>query len=612
MLRQRSVTTKLAEFTPRAIVLGIFLGLVFAIGNAYLGLKVGMTVSASIPAAVMSMAILRLLPRKGSIQENNIVQTMASAGESLAGGVIFTIPALTILGVPPSWWQVFALSMLGGILGVLIMIPLRHHLIVVEDKNLPYPEGTACAKILQAREGNRAKAMLSFWGIIIGAVYKILMSIFSLWRETLTGTAFRLFTMSIDTTPALLGVGYLIGVRYALIMFAGGIIAWWVLIPLISLFGLDNVVYPGQLPISKLDHNDLWSLYVRYIGTGAVAMGGIVSLIRLMPMLVNSFRGHFKSMLSDAFKAHGKARTERDIPFSWVIAGIVVTLILLLVLPGISFNWLSVLIILVLCILFVSLTSLTVGIVGASSNPVSGMMILTLLITSLIFLALDWVSVGYMAVAMMMGAVVGVSLAIAGDTSQDLKTGYLVKATPMYQQLAMLVGLVVPAIIMGYVLLLLHRGYGFGSDSLPAPQAVLMSIVVKGVMQKTLPFSLVAIGLLLGIAVELLGIRALPFALGIYLPVSTTSSIAVGGVLSYAVHRLTPNPDMRERGVLFGSGMVAGDALVGVLIALLTVAQWLPLRSTPLLPDWAGLVIYVVLVLTYGWMTLGSRSKHIA
>jgi putative OPT family oligopeptide transporter len=599
------------ELTLRALILGLLLGLVFAVGNAYLGLKVGMTVSASIPAAVMSMAILRILPRKGTIQENNIVQTMASAGESLAGGAIFTIPALTFIGVPPSWWQVFAISMLGGILGVLMMIPLRHHLIVVEDKTLPYPEGTACAKILQAREGSRGKALMALWGILIGALYKTLMGIFFLWREVLTGTVWRLFTMSIDTTPALLGVGYLIGIRYALVMFSGGILAWWVLIPLIDIFGLHDIVYPGHVPIAQMSHSEIWSSYVRYIGTGAVAMGGMVSLFRLLPKLILSVHGHFKAMFVDATKSHGKLRTEKDIPFLWVIVGTIVVLILLYVLPQISFNWMAILLVLVLGFLFVGLTSLTVGIVGSSSNPVSGMMILTLLVTTLVFLGFGWVSTLYLAMAMMVGAVVGVALSIAGDTSQDLKTGFLVDATPMAQQLAMLIGLVPPAIIMGYVLHVLHRGYGFGTHELPAPQAVLMSIVVQGVMEKTLPFSLVLVGLLLGLAVELLGIRALPFALGIYLPVSTSSSIGLGGILSYIVKQLTPVAEIRDRGILFGSGIVAGDALVGVVIALLTVLHVISPSAAPLLPEWAGFIIYLALAVVYVWLTVGTRRSPV-
>lgn len=598
-----------AELTARAIMLGLVLGLVFAVGNAYLGLKVGMTVSASIPAAVMSMAILRILPKKGTIQENNIVQTMASAGESLAGGAIFTIPALTFIGAPPSWWQVFALSMLGGLLGVFLMVPLRHHLIVVEDKVLPYPEGTACAKILQAREQGQGKASMAIWGMVTGAVYKALMGIFNLWQEVLTGTLGKLFTMSIDTTPALIGVGYLIGVRYALVMLSGGILAWWVFIPMIDIFGLADTVYPATTPIDQMTHNQIWSNYVRYIGTGAVAMGGMVSLFRLLPTLVLSIHGQLKALFIDAFKTHSRIRTEQDIPFLWVLMGTVISLVLLFALPDIRFNIVAVLLVLVLGFLFVGLTSLTVGIVGASSNPVSGMMILTILVTTLVFLSFSWVSTHYLTMAMMIGAVVGVSLAIAGDTSQDLKTGYIVKATPQAQQIAMIIGIVLPALIMGYVLQLLQKGYGFGTDQLPAPQAVLMSIVVKGVMQKTLPFSLVLVGILLGFAVELLNIRALPFALGIYLPVSTTTSIALGGILSYVVHQLTPLAEIRDRGILFGSGVVAGDALIGVAIALLTVLGWISSSTVPTFPGWVGLILYLALAVGYGWLTLHPKRR---
>lgn len=588
---------RLKEFTLRAIAMGMFLGLIFAVGNSYLGLKVGLTVSASIPAAVISMALLRAFGRNVTILEHNIVQTIASSGEGMASGVIFTIPALFFLGSSPSPYHIFLISLLGGLLGVLLMIPLRHHLMVEEHTTLRYPEGTACAQILKTREAGGYRALLVILGICVGAVDKMLMGIFNLWNEVAEWIFRQRLAVTLDTTPALFGVGFIIGPRYAMIMLAGGALGWWVLLPMIELFATGSTpIYPSTVAVSLMTPDMVWADYIRYIGTGAVAAGGIISLIRLAPLLYRSFHGHFKTLFGGFGQKEERLRTEQDLPFLYLICGAIVILAGLLILPGLGLNTLSILLIICLALFFVGVTSITVGLIGNSSNPTSGMIICTLLITCLVFLLLGWTEKFYMLMAMSVGCVVGVAITLAGDTSQDLKTGMLVGATPKFQQLGAMIGVVLPAIIMGYVLLLLQSAYGLGTPELPAPQATLMSIVVQGTLQQNLPVSLVLMGAMIGIVVELMGIRALPFAIGLYLPMGTTLAIAIGGILSWAVRLISKDPRSNERGILIGSGLIAGDALTGVLIAFLTVTGTVSATATPLFGNGVALLSTLILV----------------
>jgi putative OPT family oligopeptide transporter len=580
------------EFTPRALLLGLLLGLVFAVGNAYLGLKVGMTVSASIPAAVMSMAILRVLTRTATVQENNIVQTMASAGEAMAGGVIFTIPALYFLGSPPSDWRVFVIGFLGGILGILLMVPLRHHLIVEEADTLCFPEGTACAKILRARESGGVKARITFLGILFGFLQKGAIGLAHLWKETIAFPIGKSALFTLDTSAALLGVGVILGPIYGLILAAGGMLGWWVLIPLLS---------GGDVPPTEV-----WTHQIRYIGTGAVALAGIISLVRLLPKLYKTLHGHFKQMFGDSIHSHGKLRTERDLPLLWVAGGTLAILLLLFLLLG--FNLVAIGISLVTAGAFVALTSMTVGLVGSSSNPVSGMIIITLLATCLVFLSLGWTGTGEGLIAMTVGCVAGVAIAMAGDISQDLKTGHLVEATPIRQQVAMMIGVILPAATIGWVLRLLDTTYGFGSAALPAPQATLMAVIVKGVLREDLPLHLVMIGMVISLCIELIGVRSIAFALGLYLPLSTTLAIGLGSVVGWAVHKISKRPSTAEHGVLAASGLVAGDALTGVLIAGLAVVGWISPDAKPLLGSWMAAAGYIALALVFGWLTL-KREK---
>ncbi|MBI4051521.1 MAG: oligopeptide transporter, OPT family [Elusimicrobia bacterium] len=575
------------EFTWRGNILGILLAVVFGAGNAYLGLKVGMTISASIPAAVMSMAILRSFFKGSSVLENNIVQTIGSSGESLAAGVIFTIPALIFLGDTPSSFKIFWISLLGGLLGVLFMIPLRRYLIVQEHGKLPFPEGTACAEILKAGEQGGTKAWLVVWGGLLGGAYKFLMSAAHWWVEvpnwTLNFLQKTLF--SLEAAPSLLGVGFIIGPRISATMLAGAALGWWVLIPLIKLFGsgMTHPLFPATILVPDMSAKDIWSSYIRYIGAGAVATGGMVSLIKAAPIIVRSLKLGFKEILQGLSHKRTTLRTEDDLPMGWVLLGSALIILALWLTPGMTMNFLSIAVVIVMGFFFVTVASLSVGLLGSSTNPVSGMTITTLLVTCLLFVAMGWTDQAHMLAAMMVGAVVCIAICMAGDNSQDLKTGYILGATPKLQQIANLIGVVFPATVMGATLYLLHSAYGLGSDKLSAPQATLMSLVVKGVLQGNLPWILVIVGLMIGACVEMTGIGCLPFAIGLYLPLSLSTPIMVGGLVAWGVEILAKNRKeaANERGILLASGLVAGDALTGVLIALLVVTGYVNIEAAP-------------------------------
>jgi putative OPT family oligopeptide transporter len=598
--------TKIAEFTLRAVVLGIILGLIFGIGNAYLGLKVGTTVSASIPAAVLSMAILRTFFRSSTILENNLVQTMASVGEGLAAGVIFTVPALFILGDPPSIGRIFLLSSLGGILGVLFMIPMRRYIIVKEHGVLPFPEGTACAEILKSGEGNLSKALMAVAGIVTGTVYKICSSALSLWREVPTWiiAPFQKTQFSIDATPALLGVGYIIGPRIASYLLAGGALGWWVLIPLIKMFDLSmDVIYPGSIPVAQMTADDIWSNYIRYIGAGCVAIGGILSLINIAPLIWKTFHSSIDELFAAAARKR-MARVDKDISLRWLILGSLAIILTLWLFPGMPMNLLTILLLVVLGFFFVAVTSLTVGLVGSTSNPVSGMTITTLLLTCLIFVGLGWTERLYLISALTMAIVACVAICMAGTTSQDLKTGYILGATPRLQQIAEIIGVFLPAFAISGTLYLLYNAYGFGTPALPAPQGTMMALIAKGVMAGSIPFTLVFIGIVIGLLLRLLSIPILPVALGLYLPLSLSTPVFIGGIVATWVKRQSRDPEVYQRGVLGSSGLVAGDACTGVVIALLSVAGWIKGTETPLLPDSVSLIVFLLLAFGLGWFAL--------
>ncbi len=584
----------MAEFTVKAVVIGVLMAVVFGAANAYLGLRVGLTVSASIPAAVMAVAIFRAF-RRGTILETNMVQTIGSAGESVAAGVIFTLPALFIWQrtdptIMVDLVQVSVIAAFGGLLGVLFMIPLRRYLISREHGKLPYPEGTACAEVQVAGDTGGSKAKLLFSGLGIGALYQAMANGngLGLWNE---GPHVRLpakAQIGGDFTPELLGVGFIIGPRIAAIMFGGSALSWLIMIPAINLWGGDSVVYPASDPMSSLASAEIWSYYLRYVGAGAVGCAGIVTLIKSFPTIIESIKlgmGHVGGAGGGVLP-----RTQQDLPMKLVLMLAALMAVALWLWPGVPVNMLGALLIVVFSFFFVTVSSRIVGLIGSSSNPVSGMTIAALLLTSLIWVALglnDGSAATKVAV-LAVGAVVCISAAAAGDTSQDLKTGFLVGATPKRMQIGEMLGVLACAVTIGFVLIVLNESYGIGTvDGLPAPQATLMSLVIDGVLNASLPWTFVFIGIGLALIVEFVfKLPSLAFAVGVYLPVSLMTPILIGGLIRRALTRkyehagetedgVSVLADKRERGVLFASGLIAGAALVGVLIggAIYAVVQ---------------------------------------
>lgn len=569
---------KLPEFTWVSLIVGAILAIVFGAANAYLGLIVGMTVSASIPAAVISMAVLRIILKRTSILENNIVQTIASSGEALAAGVIFTLPALFIWQLQPSLATIAIIALAGGVLGVILMIPLRKSLIVKEHGKLPYPEGTACAEVLKTGEEGGKGARLVLGGLGIGAVFKLLTDAVKAFPSSVEWEIYKFKNAAIgmDTLPAMLGVGYIVGPRIAGVMFAGGVLGWLGIIPLISYIGevAQTPIYPGEVPISEMGYHDIWSNYLRYIGAGAVAFGGIIGLIRTLPTIVSSFTGALKGF-SSAGEA-GVLRTEKDIPMSLIVALTILFIGILVFYPSIQIGLIGAVLLFIFGFFFVTVSSRIVGIVGSSSNPVSGLTIAALIFISLILSAIGQTGESGMVIAITIGAVVCIAAAIAGDTSQDLKTGYILGATPKWQQFAQLYGVFIASIVIGFVLVLLDDVYGFGSAELPAPQATLMSMVVEGIMSGDLPWHLLFIGAAIAATVELFRVGSLPFAVGLYLPIHTTAPIMIGGLISGIIARRAKNKEeateKKERGTLLASGYIAGEALMGIVVALAITA----------------------------------------
>lgn len=577
------------EFTLRAVLLGAVLGVLFSAANAYLGLKVGMTVTASIPVSVLSMAILRGVLKKGSILENNMAQTVGSSGESLAAGVVFTIPALILMGESPKIRTVFFIASLGGLLGILMMIPLRRWLIVREHGKLPYPEGTGCAEVLVAGEvgGQRAKPV--FLGLATGFLYKLGMDkhALALWSDAPEWSLHRLKTaIGMDALPSLLGVGFIIGPRIAALMLAGGALAWLALIPLIARVGagLPEPLYPASIPISEMDHWGIWSSYVRYIGAGAVTAGGLISLARNVPVMVSSLSrwiGQLRAPRAARAEAAATPRTQLDLPTWVVIGGSLACAGALWALPSMPVNFLGALLVVVFTFFFTVVASRVVGLVGGSSLPVSGMTISALLGTSLIFAATGFEGVAAKVAALTVGAVVCVGISTAGDISQDLKTGFLLGATPRKQQLGEIVGVLTSAVFIGGFVFLLHEAFQIGSRELPAPQATLMKLVVDGVLDGNLPWTLVIAGAAIAVVVELLGAQSLPFAVGLYLPMSLSTPVMIGGLLRGWLDRRRSMTDearetARQRGVLLASGLIAGEAVLGLFLAgfIVVVGRW--------------------------------------
>ena len=566
------------EFTVTSVILGAIIAIIFGAANAYLGLRVGMTVSASIPAAVISMGILRMILKGESILENNIVQTIGSAGESLAAGAIFTLPAMFIWmkewGIgSPSLIEIALIALCGGLLGVFFMIPLRKALIVKEHGVLPYPEGTACAEVLLAGEEGGSKASVVFAGLGISAVYKFIADGLKVFPSEIEWAVpgYTNCAIGIDVLPALVGVGYICGYKISGYMFSGALVGWFVLIPMISLFGGDVVLYPATDPISSLDYWGIWDSYIRYIGAGAVAFGGILSLIKSLPLIVDTFR---KAMKDYSIKGESSTlRTDNDMSMKVVLLGSLAVIISIWLIPTIPVNLLGAVLIAVFGFFFATVSSRLVGLVGSSNNPVSGMAIATLLISTLALKASGLVGREGMLGSIAIGSIICIIAAIAGDASQDLKTGYIVGATPRKQQMGEIVGVLISAITIGAVLYLLDTAWGFGSKDIPAPQATLMKLVVEGVMDGNLPWPLIFAGASIGLAVEVLGIPILPFAVGLYLPIHLSAGIMIGGLVRLFTEKRKKSSEAEkkaqvDRGILYTSGLIAGEGLVGVLLAI--------------------------------------------
>ena len=573
-----------AEFTIKAIALGILFGLIFGASTVYLGLRAGLTVSASIPIAVLAISVLKRLGGS-TILENNIVQTIGSAGESVAGGVVFTIPALIFLTPygPAffSYFQILMLAFAGGIMGVLMMVPLRRALIVKEHGVLPYPEGAACADVLIAGERGGALAKTVFSGLAVGALWKSLSWIVQVFRTEIgysmpRGSFFPNATLNVDISPEYLGVGYVIGPRIAGVMFAGGVLSWLVLLPLLTILGgYMTVPFPPVpahgLRIDQMSAPQLWSAYIRYTGAGAVLAAGLITLARTIPTIVASFRDSVKDFAGGT--AAQQTRTERDMPMIVVLAGSLALAIFLAVAPRMPTqgNFLAATLIVVFGFFFVTVSSRITGLIGSSSNPISGMTIATLILTCTIFVGLGWTGDVYSPVALCVGAVICIAAANAGATSQDLKTGYIVGATPLYQQIGLVIGVVTASLVIGMTTLYLHSVMTIGSQALPAPQATLMATIIKGLLGQNLPWGLVLVGVFIAITLELCGIHSLSFAVGSYLPIATTAPIFAGGLVRWFVERRTGVAEESEvgSGTLFSSGLIAGGSLAGILYAIL-------------------------------------------
>lgn len=575
------------ELTFASILIGIILAIVFGAANAYLGLRAGMTISASIPAAVLSMGIMRFLLRRKSTLETNIVQTIGSAGESVAAGSIFTLPALYIWAsewneAPPSFLEITMIAICGGILGVLFMVPLRKVLIEREDKELIFPEGRACAQVIQAGD-NAGQAGSVFAGMGLSAVYKFISEGLGAFPSEIHHSfqSFKGAGIGVDVLPALAGVGYVCGPKISSYMLAGGVLAWFVVMPIIAAFGGDMVIFPSDVAINTMDSWDIWSNYIRYVGAGAVAAAGLISLVKTMPMIAAMFRDNVRALRGKGDVADGD---KKDIPIWLVGLGILLVAIVIWATPAIPVNLVGLLVIIVLGFFFATVSSRMVGIVGSSNNPVSGMTIATLLGAAFLLKSLGNVGFSGMTMAIAIGSVICIVAAVAGDTSQDLKSGHLLGATPIKQQIAELLGVVFSAVTIAGVLSLLDKAFGYGSAQLPAPQAMLMKLVVEGVMQGDLPWNLIGIGVAIAVVLEILQIPVLPVAIGLYLPVHLSTPIFMGSLVKLLIDKVKKDEKEREevstRGMLYCSGLIAGEGLVGILLAVLAV---IPLKGGSLL-----------------------------
>lgn len=606
------------ELTLTSIIVGVLLAVIFGAANAYLGLKVGMTVSASIPSAVIAMGIIKMILRKNSALEVNMVQTIGSSGESLAAGAIFTLPALFIWASEgimdkPSILEITLIAIIGGLLGIFFMVPLRNALIVKEHGVLPYPEGTACAEVILAGEKGGASAKTVFAGMGFAALFKFIIDGLKLVAGEVAVT-FKGFAGTIGTQiyPAVMSVGYICGPRISSFMFSGGILSWLVLIPLIVFFGGEAV----QTTFAGGGAYGIWSNYIKYIGAGALVAGGFISLIKTMPLIVKTFAEAVKGISFKA-TAEGK-RTDKDMNFLFVILGVLVLTLVIWIVDIIPVPFVGALIIVVFGFFFATVSSRMVGLVGSSNNPVSGMTIATVLVATVLLKATGMIGPRGMTSAIAIASIVCIVTAIAGDTSQDLKTGYLLGATPVKQQVGEIVGVLASALAIGGTLYLLDAAWGFGSAGLEAPQASMMKMIIEGVMDGNLPWALILSGMFIAVVVELLKIPVLPFAIGVYLPIQLNACIMVGGIIRLFFDRIKDSERKEtaiNRGILFSSGMIAGEGLVGIALALFVVLGLdkkidlaALLNISPAVANIGGLVLFGLIILTFLRFSLWAKK----
>ena len=613
------------ELTVTSVIMGCILAVIFGAANAYLGLRVGMTVSASIPAAVISMGVIRVILRRNSILESNMVQTIGSAGESLAAGAIFTMPALFLwaeegLSDKPGIVEITLIALCGGILGVLFMVPLRNALIVKEHATLLYPEGTACADVLLAGEEGGANASTVFSGMGLAAIFKFVVDGLKLLPADVSA-AFKSFKgeIGMEVYPALLGVGYIVGPKIASYMFTGSLIGWMVIIPLICLFGPDTWMYPAAegTTIAQLYANGgaaaIWSTYVKYIGAGAIATGGIISLIKSLPLIVTTFRDSMKSMKGS--KNTSTERTAQDLPMQFILLGIIAMVFIIWIVPAIPVTLLGAFIIVVFGFFFATVSSRMVGLVGSSNNPVSGMAIATLLIATFAIKSSGKTGIDGMTAAIAVGSVICIIAAIAGDTSQDLKTGYLLGATPKKQQMGEMLGVVVSGLAIGGVLYLLNAAWGYGTAEIPAPQAQLMKMIVEGIMGGNLPWGLVFVGVFLAICLEILRIPVMPFAIGLYLPIYLNATIMIGGIVRGLLDRRKGVDEKTKTaqatdGTLYCAGMIAGEGLVGILLAIFAVVGVsVDMSGVVSFGNIGGVVLMIIMILSLLKFSIWRKKK---
>lgn len=616
------------EITVKSVLIGILLAALFGAANAYLGLRVGMTVSASIPAAVIAMGIMKVIMKKDSILASNMVQTIGSAGESVAAGAIFTLPALFLWAKEgkmdkPDLIEIMLIAIIGGLLGVFFMVPLRNALIVKEHGVLPYPEGTACSEVLMAGQEGGANASTVFAGMGIGAFFKFIIDGIKLVPSQVS-VSVKGFAGEIGTQiyPAVMSVGYICGPRISSYMFSGGVLAWMVLIPIIVLFGAEATLYPGTQTIGAIfaaeGASGIWDNYIRYIGAGALAAGGIISLVKSLPLIIRTFRDAIKSMKNGA--STDTSRTAKDLSMKVILISILVLTIAIWLIPAIPVTFVGAIIIVIFGFFFATVSSRMVGLVGSSNNPVSGMAIATLLVSTLVLKLTGDAGMHGMQGAIAIGSIICIIAAISGDTSQDLKTGYLLGATPMKQQIGEIIGVIISGLTIGGALYLFDRAWGFGSETLGAPQATLMKMIVEGVMENNLPWGLIIIGVFIAVVVELIGIPVLPFAIGVYLPVHLNACIMVGGLIRLAFDKMKKDKEEKDaivnNGVLCCSGMIAGEGLVGVLLAIFAIVgidKKIDLSSKLGLPamvsNIASIAVFALLILCLLKMSLWKKRK---